>query len=142
LRTASDQGRGGMQPQGFAQPAGVEGPVRIIRMMHRPLELDAVPPRWTVLETDHRDVPLRLGPGADRSRRRRTTGRGHVSEPSSGLKAGQPTGNLPVGDALAANRLMPAMFRSATDKFRPDPDGPSSAQSEIGLWPGLVRVWG
>src|SRR3954452_17712591 len=91
LRTAANQGRGRMRTQGLAQPAGVERPSRILRVMHGPLELDAVQPRWTVLETDHRDVTLRLGPGADGSRRRRTTGRGHDSEPNPGPMAGQPT---------------------------------------------------
>src|SRR4051794_3929419 len=91
LRTAANQGCGRMRTQGLAQPAGVERPSRILRVMHGPLELDAAQPRWTVLETDHRDVTLRLGPGADRSRRRRTTGRGHDSEPNPGPMAGQPT---------------------------------------------------
>ena len=37
-----------MHAQGLAQLTGVEGP-RIVRMMHRPLELDAVQLRRTVL---------------------------------------------------------------------------------------------
>src|SRR6266496_2011164 len=117
---APDQGGGRVHAQGLAQSIGVEGPARIPRMMHGPLEFDAVEGRRTVLETDHRDETLRLGPGADRSRRRNTTGRDHVSEPNSGPAAGQPTTGYPSVTTNTRVNSCPTSCLAPPTVFRPD----------------------
>src|SRR5882757_503638 len=84
-----------MSAQCLAQLCGIERSVRIVRMMHRPLQLNALQLGRTVLEAHHFDVALGCHTGADRGRRRGTTRLRHVIEPNRGPGHGQPTAGYP-----------------------------------------------
>src|SRR6185503_10675228 len=101
-------------------------------MMHGPFEFDAVQPRRTMLETDHRDEPLRFGPRADRSRRRSTTGRGHVSEPNAGPAAGQPTAGYPS--------VTPAAHLESCPRCCPAPPTISGPDQSVPRWFALSEI--
>ena len=63
------QGRGAVVPQRHAQSRDVHRPRRVLEVMQRPLQLDAVQPWGSVLEADHRDVALGLLAVSQRRRR-------------------------------------------------------------------------